>query len=388
MTRRRRDWIFAIDQKFVRHLKEARPIGRRTGLALRLLIAVLVLTLHLGTATADDVTIDFDTFPDSSSVPAGTVITTQYASLGVTFSSTAPAGGPTAVSDNEASSPPNHLSGLDPNTGAGLFPIVMDLAGPLPSIVKVTLVSVGSATVTATAFANDLVTVLDTKSVTHGPGAGNGFGNLDPIALAGVGIARVRFETTQQVVDGFGIDDVVLSACGTMTIKPKVVVTRINTDVDPTNDGLKIAGEFINATAFAGLNPLANGARVLVENAADASRVDVTLASGAFGGKGTRGWKVNSKGTKWTFQDKTGAPANGITKMVMQDRSSKAPNQVKVSVSGKNGTYPIVAGDAPIEVTVVLGGQSAFDAGQCGATDFDTSNCTFNGKMNKLTCKQ
>src|SRR5207245_3559792 len=108
---------------------------------------------------------------------------------------------------------PNILAGLDPPTQAGLFPIEMDFVAPFTNSVGVTLISVGDGTVTATAFASDLVTVVDTVSVTHGVDAGVGLGNKDPITLRGPGIARVRFEIVQTgpVLDGFGIDDVVFS---------------------------------------------------------------------------------------------------------------------------------------------------------------------------------
>jgi alpha-tubulin suppressor-like RCC1 family protein len=178
------------------------------------------------------------------------------------------------------------------------------------------------------------------------------------------------------------------SGARNITVKPKMVVSKINTDVDPTNDSLMIAGEFMSATTFSALNPLGTGPQVLINNQAGGTEAHITLPSGAFGGKGTRGWKLNTKGTKWTFQDKTGAPVNGITKMIIQDRSSKAPNQVKVTVKGENGTYAIVAGDEPLKAIVVLGGQAASAAGQCGETAFMPVDCSFNGKMNKLTCKQ
>jgi hypothetical protein len=57
----------------------------------------------------------FDVLPNGAAVPNGTIITNQYASLGVTFTSPAPAGGPVATDPaNETSSPPNALVGLDP----------------------------------------------------------------------------------------------------------------------------------------------------------------------------------------------------------------------------------------------------------------------------------
>lgn len=168
---------------------------------------------------------------------------------------------------------------------------------------------------------------------------------------------------------------------------PKVIVNKINTDVDTTNDTLRIVGEFIDGTAFSQLNPLANGARVLLQKRTGAPVADMTLPGGAFSGRGTRGWKMNAKGTKWTFRDTTGAPTNGIKTMVIQDRNNSLPNRVKVVVNGRKGTYPIVSGDEPIKATVVLGGQAASEAGQCSESAF-SSECSFNANGKKLTCKQ
>ena len=179
-----------------------------------------------------------------------------------------------------------------------------------------------------------------------------------------------------------------------ITIKPKVIVGKIN---DWFFGNLRIDGEFISATAFDVLNPLENGARVLIKNAAGITKVDVTLASGAFneplpyGGKTRRGWTLDAGGTEWTFRDATRSPANEkvkITKMVIQDRSDEAPNQVKVNIIGRRGHYPIVVEDMPIQVTVVLGGQDASLAGQCGETVFAPADCSFNAARDKLTCKQ
>ena len=149
-----------------------------------------------------------------------------------------------------------------------------------------------------------------------------------------------------------------------------------------------LAGAFAlsGASSFATLDPQTDGARVLIKNEAGVTRIDVTLPGGAYGGSGTRGWTLNSKGTKWTYQDKTGTPNNGITKLTFEDRN-KAPNQVKVAVTGKNGTYPVVSGDEPLAATVVLGNQAASAAGECTETTFGPGTCSFNGSGSKLVCK-
>jgi hypothetical protein len=179
----------------------------------KIILAILALaTLLLDTGTANAVIINFDTFPNGTPVPNGTLITDQYAPY-VRFSSPTAAGGPIAgVFSGEASSSPNVLEGVE--NGAGLLPITLDFE---PSFTTnsfdVTLISVGAATVTATAFGRDLTTVLDSVSVTHGDAAGVGLGNRDPIALTGVGIASVRVEITKAgaVPDGFAIDDIAFS---------------------------------------------------------------------------------------------------------------------------------------------------------------------------------
>jgi hypothetical protein len=152
------------------------------------------------TAGTPPATIDFDTWPgDGGAIAAGTLLSNQIP--GVTFSSSA-CGGATVDSDGEASSPPNFLVG---NPGS-FSPIVMDLAAPVARV-GATLVSVGSATVTATAYAAG-GGVVATTSVTN-PGAGTGFGLHNPVVLTGAGIVRVVFAITVAYPgDGFGVDDI------------------------------------------------------------------------------------------------------------------------------------------------------------------------------------
>ena len=108
------------------------------------------------------------------------------------------------VTLTEASSPPNFLVG-NPNS---FEPITMDLTVPT-DFIQVTLISVGHMVLTTTAFAPDLLTVLDSISVTNPLGPPDGLNNKDAITLNGPGISRVLFEITVPArEDGFGIDDV------------------------------------------------------------------------------------------------------------------------------------------------------------------------------------
>ena len=51
------------------------------------------------------------------------------------------------------------------------------------------------------------------------------------------------------------------------------------------------------------------------------------------------GWKANKTNTKWTYVGpKVGAPG-GITKVILQDKTTAAPGLVKFAVKGAAGTY-------------------------------------------------
>jgi len=170
--------------------------------------------------------------------------------------------------------------------------------------------------------------------------------------------------------------------------RPMIGLSHINTDATPGDDVVAIKASFSIATSFASLDPQGKGAMILLRNAGGGSEVSVTLAGGAYGGRGTRGWKRNSKGTKWTFQDTTGTAANGFSKIVILDQGAKAPNRVRVIASGKDGTYPVIAGDEPVQVILVLGDQDSGQAGECGESAFVAGECVFDAPGTRLTCKK
>ena len=264
---------------------------RKHRIAVRL---ALTFTAALVAGSGQAQTIDFDTFPSGAPVSNNTVITNQYASLGVTFSSPAPAGGPTAgVFAGEASSPPHILTGLHPSTSAGLYPIDMSFAAPYTDWVDVTLISIGCATVTATAYASDSATVLDSISLNRGPSAGVGLGNKDRISLRGDGIALVRFEITATcpTLDGFGIDDVAFSLFAGTAFATYAPTATLTLKPGAGNDTSISKGTFTLAASSDGINPLAEDVTVVIGQfvrtvAAGRFRLD---SAGAFRFSGTVG---------------------------------------------------------------------------------------------------
>jgi hypothetical protein len=172
--------------------------------------------------------------------------------------------------------------------------------------------------------------------------------------------------------------------------RSKLVLTKINTDTTPGNDGLKLSAAFDLPTAnsFGALNPIAHGARIVLLNQTGGVEVDQVLPGAAYTGSGTRGWKAKTKGTAWQYIDKTANPLSGITTLKVTDKSSTSPGHVTASLTGKKTTYPVVSGDAPVQLVVVLGNQTDAIAGYCGESDFTPESCALNGAQNALVCRQ
>jgi len=172
--------------------------------------------------------------------------------------------------------------------------------------------------------------------------------------------------------------------------KPKLLLAKINSDATPGNDKLVMNGNFAlpSGMSFADLDPRTRGARLVLTSDAGTVRLDQVLPAGAFPGGKTRGWKTNAKANQWQYLDRTAAPLAGITGVKIIDQSRAAPGHVRVIVTGKSGTYPVVDGDQPVNATVLLGNQSDAVAGACGETAFVAGNCVFNRSLNQLTCKK
>jgi hypothetical protein len=197
------------------------------------------------------------------------------------------------------------------------------------------------------------------------------------------------FNTGQEDADADGVGDVCdpcnnVGGAQEISVRPKVVLRHINTDLDPANDGMAITGKFAlgQGATFSGLAPDIDGARVVIESSDRRALVDVTLGGGAF--DGSSGWKKNRQGTRWVFLDKR-QPAvnNGIAKLALRDRGREAPGRVAVRVRGRNGHYPAGFGDGPIQAIVVVGDGAA---GECGETSFESDDCRFNRSGTTLRC--
>lgn len=173
--------------------------------------------------------------------------------------------------------------------------------------------------------------------------------------------------------------------------KSRLIVSKVNTDTVAGNEKLVLKGSF-NLPAgvdFGDLDPRTHGARVLVRTTLGSTVLDVALPAGSYAGKGTRGWKTNTKGSFWQYLDETVTPVNGVTGLKANDKSKGAAGGlVALTVSGKDGTYPVASSDALLEAVVVLGNQTDAIAGMCGESAYIADDCAFNGTGNSLKCQR
>jgi hypothetical protein len=110
---------------------------------------------------------------------------------------------------------------------------------------------------------------------------------------------------------------------------------------------------------------------------------ETAVPSGALDKKTKSGWKVNRAATAWKFSSKTPVGPLGVTKVSIKS-VPKTPGLLKIAVTGKNGSVPVVRADLPLTATVTLE-----RVGQCGQATFTGANqsCALNRKQSKVTCK-
>lgn len=190
--------------------------------------------------------------------------------------------------------------------------------------------------------------------------------------------------------DGFGDGcDLCTNLAGARTLfRGSVSLLHVNADTVPGNDRLILKGLFVNGAPFATFDPLSNPVRIVLTNRSAGMEVDAEIDAGAYGGRGSAGWQQSRNGKIWLYRDTTATPVSGITTIRLTDRSAQQPNRVRIAVGGRRATYPVVAADAPIQATIVLGGQADADAGLCTETDHNAADCSFRRSGKTLVCRR
>jgi hypothetical protein len=161
-------------------------------------------------------------------------------------------------------------------------------------------------------------------------------------------------------------------------VKPKVKLTRQLTP--PGDDRLTFKGEMTIPTTPT-LDPVANGAIVMLDAADGRVIVDVDVPGGAYDPVTRVGWQARGTAPSWRYKNPVGLL--GITSITLK-RTASAPNRIKFSVKSKNGDFAAAGASLPVHGALVLG-----PAGQGGLATFTgpDQSCAFTGGGNTLTCK-
>jgi hypothetical protein len=135
---------------------------------------------------------------------------------------------------------------------------------------------------------------------------------------------------------------------------------------------------------FADVDPLAQGVRLQLRTTTGDERADLTTLSGAYDPQLRHGWKRSPSGNAYTFLSTA-----GIRRIQVVDRSHDAPGgTVSFNVRLVGAYLPVFVGDEPVELTMILGDDTAGPAGECGKSAFVAGDCAFNEPGTRLKCKK
>lgn len=172
-----------------------------------------------------------------------------------------------------------------------------------------------------------------------------------------------------QVCSGCQCVNAAPCASGNALARPKLVLAA-----SPMK--LTLKAEATIPQPWTGVNPPANGVRLVVDATAGPGGLDVSVPGGPL-------WKTNGAGTTWTYADRTGT-AGGITKLVVQNRSAKTPGLLRITAKGKAGTVSLPDANAT-RTTLILGTAAECAAFVWNAPTSPRPRC--NATPTRLVCK-
>jgi cysteine-rich repeat protein len=173
--------------------------------------------------------------------------------------------------------------------------------------------------------------------------------------------------------------------------KPKALLLRLGAPFG--DDGMRLKGIFSVGNLLPMIQPDLHGVHVRVTDRNGRIVMDETIDGGPI--SGLRGWKaIGSPPNQWVFTDRAKPPLrNGISKIIIRNRAFVDPKVFSIALQGNSGTYPLLPGDEPIQVTFELNANALPRGGtpgrdQCGEIRFsqtDKPSCKF--VKYKLICR-
>ncbi|MEW6268985.1 MAG: hypothetical protein AB1689_06765 [Thermodesulfobacteriota bacterium] len=187
----------------------------------------------------------------------------------------------------------------------------------------------------------------------------------------------------QEDGDDDGLGDV-CDPCtnGVLIGKPKIRMTKYTTG--PGDDTFSFTGQLDLPVPPAQLDPVANGVRVILADAAGAVLFDVAVPPGAYSPVTRSGWIANKPGTAFTFRTTTAA--GGLIDKLKLSFTATRPDLLKLTMSGRRGGFATAPPELPLSAVMVVDAPTAA-TGECGEIQFAPDGCSFNRNGSTLSCK-
>ncbi len=158
-------------------------------------------------------------------------------------------------------------------------------------------------------------------------------------------------------------------------MKPKVLFARVGAPAG--DDTMRLKGVFMVGSLQPSIQPDLYGVHVRVTDKNGRVMIDEHIPSVNELTSPLQGWKaVGDPPNQWIYSDRT-KPAikNGISKVIIRNRTFIDPYSYSVAVQGNKGTYSIVPGEEPVRVTLELNDSALPPGGapgrdQCGEVQF------------------
>jgi hypothetical protein len=153
-------------------------------------------------------------------------------------------------------------------------------------------------------------------------------------------------------------------------------------DTPGGDDTLLFKGEVALPYPFdPALDPAAHGLRIILSDA-NGSVFDVALPGGPE-------WKGDTSGARWSYASASGNPPGGITRASIR-ASSRSLGALKLSLKGRDASYPTAADALPLSLIMVFDPPAA-TTGQCGLAEFMAAppapSCIANASGGRVTCR-
>lgn len=123
-----------------------------------------------------------------------------------------------------------------------------------------------------------------------------------------------------------------------------IALAKTRTTLRASNGRFAVRGDAVIPEPWQGVDPPANGIRLVVDSPSGPGGFDVTLPGGAAWTSATR---------RWSYRDPLGA-VGGVTKAVVQDRRLRQAGLVRVVVKGGGGTLALPDATA-VRTAIVVG---------------------------------